>query len=77
MEEAGGTGWGGVEGRGENAENCNCIKINKLIKKTTKKNKMQLMIEEELLYFILSLHRIEVCYVWKTIEQSCPEQSET
>ena len=27
----GGTGWGGVEGRGENADNCNFIKINKLI----------------------------------------------
>ena len=26
--EGGGTGWGGVEGRGENADNCNWIKIN-------------------------------------------------
>ena len=23
VEEGGGTGWGGVEGRGENADNCN------------------------------------------------------
>ena len=23
VEEGGGTGWAGVEGRGENAENCN------------------------------------------------------
>ena len=27
--QIGGTGWGGVEGRGENADNCNWIKINK------------------------------------------------
>ena len=27
--EGGGTGWGGVEGWEENADNCNCIKINK------------------------------------------------
>ena len=26
--EGGGTGWGGVAGRGENADNCNWIKIN-------------------------------------------------
>ena len=29
MEEGGGTGWGGVEGGGENADNCNWIKIKK------------------------------------------------
>ena len=28
MGEGGGTGWGGVEGWGENADNCNWIKIN-------------------------------------------------
>ena len=33
MGEGGGTGRGGVEGRGENADNCNLIKMNKLIKK--------------------------------------------
>ena len=33
MGEGGGTGWGGVEGTGENADNCNSIKINKYIKK--------------------------------------------
>ena len=27
--EGGGTGWGGVEGWGENADNCNRIKIKK------------------------------------------------
>ena len=32
MGERGGTGWGGVEGWGENADNCNCIKINKFLK---------------------------------------------
>ena len=31
--EGGETGWGGVEGRGKNADNYNWIKINKLIKK--------------------------------------------
>ena len=33
--EGGGTGWGGVEGWGENADNCNRIKIKnkKIIKK--------------------------------------------
>ena len=38
LGDGGGTGWGGVEGRGENADNCNWIKINKLIKKNKIKN---------------------------------------
>ena len=33
MEEGGGIGWDGVEGWGENADNCNSITIKKLKKK--------------------------------------------
>ena len=40
MGEGGGTGWGGVEGRGENADNCN-NKINKLIKNNNNKKTYQ------------------------------------
>ena len=37
MGQGGGTGWGGVEGMGENADNCN--NKNKLVKKFLKKRK--------------------------------------
>ena len=39
MGKGGGTGWGGVEGRGENADNCNWIKINKFKKNNNNKIK--------------------------------------
>ena len=40
MGVGGGTGWSGVEGRGENADNCNGIKIKKRkINKNLKKKK--------------------------------------
>ena len=45
MGEGGGTGWGGVEGWGENADNCNRIKINKLIKKINIEKKKEVCLE--------------------------------
>ena len=41
MGEVGGFGWGGVEGRGENADNCNRITI-KILKKRKKERHYQL-----------------------------------